>query len=476
MNISIWDIFKYLYKWKIVIAGVVLISFLLAVFYVNGKQTYNSQIVLKFNDSCISEGKLPDGSAFDAYGIVSPNVLTQVIEDLSLKKTVDSIRSRVTVTPIIPESEKEIQESKAKDGEKYEYYPNTFSITYMGRSGESTNDVRDILDSIIQNYLEFYTEKYLQLASINDVAYDEDVGNYDYLEIAEIISDNLDETTSSLESYHSNDNTFRSATTGMSFADLSKEYNHLKEFIVPKLFSDIYRGQISKDKPRLIEKYIQKKEQHLLDENNYTDQANLARNRMDNFAYANEEVPNAYNTTTDSNDDNLAIIDNIYDTYNRLDSTTTYDKLMESYVEKSVAANNSALQAQHCEDVVAKFQVPIEEGLDIDALTKEVNELLTSAKDKMLELNKTANLTIADYNAYTATKHLSPLTGVQYYSTVSLALYALIAVIIGLALSVLLAVTVEIMRALKVHDKGDGEEEDLSEPGSKDSKTDTEMA
>ena len=38
MNISIWDIFKYLYKWKIVIAGVVLISFLLAVFYVNGKQ------------------------------------------------------------------------------------------------------------------------------------------------------------------------------------------------------------------------------------------------------------------------------------------------------------------------------------------------------------------------------------------------------------------------------------------------------
>ena len=112
MNISIWDIFKYLYKWKIVIAGVVLISFLLAVFYVNGKQTYNSQIVLKFNDSCISEGKLPDGSAFDAYGIVSPNVLTQVIGDLSLKKTVDSIRSRVTVTPIIPESEKEIQESK----------------------------------------------------------------------------------------------------------------------------------------------------------------------------------------------------------------------------------------------------------------------------------------------------------------------------------------------------------------------------
>ena len=102
--------------------------------------------------------------------------------------------------------------------------------------------------------------------------------------------------------------------------------------------------------------------------------------------------------------------------------------------------------------------------------------MLTSAKDKMLELNKTANLTIADYNAYTATKHLSPLTGVQYYSTVSLALYALIAVIIGLALSVLLAVTVEIMRALKVNDKGDGEEEDLSEPGSKDSKTDTEMA
>ena len=132
MSITIWDIFKYIYKWKLAIALAVVISILGTYGYVNKKQTYNSTVILQLNDSCILNGNTPDGTKFDYNEIVSPNVLTDVIDDLSLKKTVDSLRTRISITPIIPNTEKEIKEAKEKDGEKYEYYPNTFSITYAG--------------------------------------------------------------------------------------------------------------------------------------------------------------------------------------------------------------------------------------------------------------------------------------------------------------------------------------------------------
>jgi len=127
MNISIWDIFKYLFKWKFVIAISVVIAAVLAYMYVDNKQSYNSTVIIQLNDKSIQNGNAPDGTVYDYYEIVSPNVLTEVIEELSLKKTVDSLRERVTVTPIIPESEKEIQKSKEKDGEKHEFFPSTFS-------------------------------------------------------------------------------------------------------------------------------------------------------------------------------------------------------------------------------------------------------------------------------------------------------------------------------------------------------------
>lgn len=217
MNISIWDIFKYLFKWKIFIIAVVIVSILLSYFYVNTHQTYNATAVIQLDDECIKKGDAPDGTKFDYNEIVSPNVMTEVIKELNLSKTVDSLRTRITITPIIPETEKEIQESMEKEGEKYEYFPNTFQLGYSGRGGESAGYVRDILESVVDNYIEFYTEKYAQLASINDVAYSEEMGNYDYIEMADMLTANLDDTISTLDSYYEKDSKFRSTTTGMSF-------------------------------------------------------------------------------------------------------------------------------------------------------------------------------------------------------------------------------------------------------------------
>lgn len=450
MKFSIWDIFKYIFKWKFVIAVTVLVSFLISVAYIELFQSYNAQVVIRYNDSSISRGKTPDEKDFDPYEIVSPDVITAVINDLSLSDTVDSIRSRVTISSIIPEAEIKIKAAKLEKGEEYVYIPNTFSVSYEGKVGASESKSRDILDSLLQNYLDFYQENHAAQAHINDVSFDGDLGDYDYIEIAEIIGNRIDSTITSLESYQLQDKEFRAPSTGLTFTDLKSEYIHLQDYKVSNLFADIYRGQITKNKPLLIEKYTERKENFELKQKDFAARAELTKSRMDKFAEANKDVPNSYNNNTNKNDDNLAIIDDIHsDTYGsrQLKTETTYDNLIQKYVSYSTAANNSALDADHCVSVIEKFSLELDGSVDTSALTKSVEEQIVDIKDEMAQLYGDLSKTIDDYNDKTAASHIDLLTGIQYYAAKSQGLYTILIVAVGTALSVFCAIAYEFGKA-----------------------------
>ncbi|HBA93376.1 MAG TPA: hypothetical protein DCZ02_02030, partial [Ruminococcaceae bacterium] len=438
-----------IYKWKFVIIITVLVSFLISIAYVELFQSYNAQVVIRYNDSSISRGKTLDEKDFDPYEIVSPDVITAVINDLSLEDTVDSIRSRVTINAVIPDAELTIKESKLKNGEDYEYLPNTFSVSYEGKVGSPEASSRDILDSLLQNYLAFYQENHAAQAYINDVSFDGDLGDYDYIEIAEIISNRIDSTISSLESYQLQDEEFRSPSTGLTFADIKSDYTHLQDYRISNLFADIYRGQITQNKPLLIEKYTERKENFELDQKDFEDRAELAKSRMDKFADANIDVPNSYNNSTDNNDDSLAIIDDVHsDTYGsrQLKTETTYDTLVENYVSYAKSANNAALDAEHCVSVIEKFSIEPDKTVNTTALTESIEEQIVDIKDEMAQLYVNLSKTIDDYNDKTAASHIDLLTGIQYYAAKSQGLYTIMIVAVGTALSIFFAIAYEMIK------------------------------
>ncbi|MCM1115396.1 MAG: hypothetical protein NC397_07870 [Clostridium sp.] len=450
MKFSIWDIFKYIYKWKFVIIITALVSFLISVAYIEMFQSYNAQAIIKYNDSSIARGKTPDEEDFDPYEIVSPDVITAVINDLSLSDTVDSIRSRVTITSVVPDAELKIEAAKLENGEDYEYLPNTFSVTYEGKVGASESSSRDILDSLLQNYLAYYQENHATQAYINDVSFDGDLGDYDYIEIAEIISNRIDSTITSLEGYQLQDEEFRAPSTGLTFMDIKSEYTHLQDYKVSNLFADIYRGQITQNKPLLIEKYTERKENFELEQKDFAARAELTKSRMDKFAEANKDVPNSYNNNTDNNNDNLAILDDVHsDAYGsrQLKTETTYDTLVEKYVSYSKAANNASLDAEHCVSVIEKFSVKPDKTINISALTESIEEQIVDIKDEMAQLYGDLSKTIDDYNDKTAASHIDLLTGIQYYAAKSQGLYTILIVAVGTAISVFCAIAYEFAKA-----------------------------
>ena len=456
MNITIWDLFKYVFKWKWLIVLGMVSFFVLSVKYTNSHQTYNAQTIIRYNDSCILEGKTPDDQKFDPYEIVSPDIITAVIKDLSLNYSVDRIRSKVEITGIVPESETAMTEAKMKEGKEYTYYPNTFTITYTGSIGEPETRVRDILDSIVQNYLEAYRSNYISQMAINDMTFDEDIGNYDYIEILEIMDNRIDETVSSLNNYYIKDITFRSPKTGLSFSDIQKEYLHLQEYTISKIFSNIFAGQITKDKTLLLEKYKQREDNYNLTYQNFKDKAEVAKVRMAAFAQANIDVPNSYNHNNQAqNNDDLDVLNDLYDDWRSNDSesekrrnvVTTFDALIQEYVDASIAANNAKLNSEYCEDVIGKFTVENESYIDVPALTTEIESDITYTKTQMNELYKTLSITIDDYNDTNASKHISQLTGVQYCNTKSLSIYALIFTFFGFMITFLFAISFEVIRS-----------------------------
>ena len=75
MKLTIWDLFKYIWKHKLMIVLGTALSLIAANLYVNNIQTYSAEVVIRYKDACVSEGKALDGSEFDSNEIVSPKVI-----------------------------------------------------------------------------------------------------------------------------------------------------------------------------------------------------------------------------------------------------------------------------------------------------------------------------------------------------------------------------------------------------------------
>ena len=446
MSITVWDLFKYLFKWKFVIIIITVAAFLGASFYVDKEQTYTSKVIIQYLDGCISEGRTRDGQKFDSNEIKSPQVILNVLKELGYEqKKIDSVRNNIVITPVIPSSVDNIKASKEKLGDEYQYYPTVFTVTYKGDS--SYEVTRDILSSVITNYFNYYTDKYLYLAALNEVDYNLNKAGFDYLEQAEIIRDNVKSSINALKSYEKDSAGYRSPETGLTFNDILKEFEFIDEYSLSVIFSKIYEGQVTLNKDLLIAKYTERMEDSERNGDNSRYKAELAEDRMAAYVEANKDVPNAYNEKIDENAKNIQVINEVdFDDEKYVDEQTTYDKLIKNYANDRIASNNSMIDADYCRTVIEKFTGDRDADIDYyeyEAIVqKEIDEIL----QKLSELYTLARINTLGYNASIPAHHIKKLSGVGYFENISGSLYKLLAIIGGLGLSCAVTIAYEIMQ------------------------------
>ncbi len=440
MELTIWDVFRSVYKYKVLVVIIIIISIAGAYFYVNRNQTYTAEILIKYNDGNAEKGLNPKGDKFDVYEIITPSIIANAIRDLNLSINTEDVRRSVVIAPLIPDEVNEIKKSKVKAGEEYTYYPVQYYVSYTVGSDKSGVYARNMLDAIMQSYDRYYAEKYLNQSNLPDLS-DKDISEqYDYLDRAEILEGKVNSIISYLIDKHAEGKEFRSAITGMNFVDLQGEYNNLRNFEIKSLFSLVFSGRLTNDREKLIKNYEYRIEQLSFNSSKKQEESKTALNILKEYS-----KNNTVRTQINMGDSSSNLKDNVIDAEKFKTSETTYDKIMDQYIDSGVAKYDNLIDAEECKKIVEIFtidDVPLEQK---QKMTEKAEALIKRIDTQLKRLISITDSTLADYRRYKGSKYVTYLSSVNIMSNLSLKFYLMVSVVMGSGFGMLLAIAIEII-------------------------------
>lgn len=458
-----FQILRYLKRWLpwIVILCLVLTAGVYVV--LRASRQYVASAVIHYNDEGAEEGLTPLGTELDVNEIKSSSILSRGLYNLGLEGTysVDDLISRVSITEVIDEDEQALKDAMLEDGEEYTGKPTTYIVSFTSDNSEGEAFARQVLDEILDLYFSDYSENYVNVSTTQNPLSHIDQDNYDYIEMMELIDENLTSAMNTLYQRAGWGDNFRSTKTGLSFNDLAQEFSFLQSVRVSDLFSRIFEYQITKDKQLLLATYATRIQengvQNLAEEEMLADVVRLID------AYV-EKMRNSDNTNITYE----YILDDVYekdlvDIYGQVvgqgDQTVTYDKLIFSWRDHSESREYAVIDSAYCQYIMDVFSSctgscggvaaaqPSADGEETAstpcaqstltctalsnpgyaAMEEEVSRDIAALLEELEELYALVNETNAEYNEYRGAQSISMLSTSSVEESVNVGLYTAIA-------------------------------------------------
>jgi len=436
-----FQIFRYLRKLLPFIIIFCLVTTYLVYFKLSSSNTYIASEVIHYNDEQAEQGLAPTGEKLDVNEIKSSAVISKVVDKMGLTGiySVDSLISRINITPIEDKDKVAQKEAKLEEGEEYIYEPSTFIISFAASSGEGADFARTILDETLDVYFAQFSQKYVNVSPANNTIENLDAANYDYIEMMEVIDTSIDETLTTLYQRIEKNSYYRSTKTGASFSDIAEEFNYLRNVKVSAIFSEIYKYQITKDKSVLISDYTTRIDNNKIsnkkDESMIKDVVTL----IDAYVEKMRESGNT-NITYEYILDNLHER-NVEEYFS--DQTVTYDELIYSWKDLNESKQHAVIDSAYCKYVINTFtkcKGKCDEKCADSNLTcteiyhKKYNEKKLEIEKEISalleELNKLYDITMKtndEYNEYLGASYISVLSSASVRESVNVKLYTIIA-------------------------------------------------
>jgi diguanylate cyclase (GGDEF)-like protein len=409
---------------------VALIGAIAVSYYASSKQVYTATTAIQYSNSAISDGLTPNGSKLDVSEIYSSTVIKGAIEDLGLNVSIDSVRSKVKVTAVIPEDEDLKKETALKKGEEYSYFPTDYIITYEADSEKSMQYAGNMLDAIIKNYYSFYSEKYVDQLILPNNASNIKSNDYDYIESAEIIQQSLKDIDNYLIQKRQNYPDFRASATGYSFADLENIYDYLLNNKVPYLYAMILQQKYTKDNDLLLKKQQDTIDSLEINIANNEEKSKKLKTLIDNYSQKNTNHGASVNEGA-AEDNSTAIIMDVDGREKReLDVTTTYDDLIIEYVKINQWIEHDKIDKQHAEYIKSIFITNSQNEVLSETIEDDIEAMVALINDEYKIVQETAQ----ELNEYLGASHLNTLNSIVTSQKVNIKLYIGLAVVFFLFL------------------------------------------
>lgn len=330
---------------------------------VTSMQTYTCTLGFKYNHSEAQEGLAPDGeSKLDPYEIQNPVVIKAALENFGVEENDDTlsvkgVRQNISINKVVTELDKEVSESAALLGEKYDVVATEYEMkfTYDASLGDEFGP--KLFSNIVKEYDEFLLAKYYNKKTIDDFAKVVKDSDADYIVISDYMSNRIDGIISSLEDLAGYNPEYRSLATGYTFTDLAELYSNLREIQYAKYYGNVRAGNLAKDREMVIKSY-QTKVKDLTEE--YELNSEIAEKYKAEIAtfydsykksglyYQAKQVQN--NVEATNNKDREVLRDSDLEDY-----TNTYDDIVLNYVNRAVVTTDASHSADYYRMIIDSY-------------------------------------------------------------------------------------------------------------------------
>lgn len=351
-----FDIIKYLRKFSALIIVFALAGSSFIYYYGKNHQQYKAVTTIEYKNPGAARGYTPNGELLDPNAIYSAAVVADAITQSKLTEGTGIIRANGYVEPVIPEEDKIRIDALLKEGEESEFIPTTFNVYFVADHTHSVAYARNVLTAVMQSYFEYYSEKYIDQQLINNNIAALDDKQYDYLDQATIIEENVADLLGYLDQKRTNYPDFRSVTTGCSYKDLYGIYDYIYSNEVPKIYSMILNSGSSIDRDLMITSRRAKIEKLKMEIEELNTQAAKLAELTGSLTSKNHEIMDYHYSGDGSNSSPEYILDDVYGPKDSVQKqTTTYDTLIHEYVGLVRDCEHKKIELAYQENILNTF-------------------------------------------------------------------------------------------------------------------------
>ena len=423
-----FEILRYLKRFSLLIFLVSLAGAAAIYLYADGRQRYTASVIIRYTNDGISDGYTPDGSELDVNEIYSSTVISQAMDALGASGRLSTIRSNISVTPVISEDQQTINDALLQKGEEVTYFPDTYKVSLVVDGEQGAGYARNMLDAIIQSYCTYYTEKYVeQKLSLNPSSGLLDNG-YDYYECIRILENDTNEMQDYLLSKREHYPNFRSSHTGYTYADLCDIYSDFKKYTIPALYAYVLNGPQVRDGTVLQEYLANTIETAKQNEQIATEQRDSLWSLTDQYVYKNADLLQNYFTDRGEVVSSDYILNNIELEGAGDKAQTTYDGLVLKLVSLEQQVASSQIDRQFQEEILQSFR-----NVDFGGTGEQHAKMESMINDYEAQLKsyyEIINTSSKELNLYISADYLKMISSVQVAAAINVKLYLMLALVL----------------------------------------------
>lgn len=377
----------------------------------------NAVAIIELNYPGIELGQNPDGTQFDIRQLKSPFVIENALKETELDSIgikSDEIRRNIDITPIIPNDITQRAENMIKQGNEFSYYPSEFRVTYKVNKAFSYNQGIGLLETIIAEYQKYFYTMYSDVKTIENTTGTIDYTTYDYPDIVQIISTQIQGIQEFMVEKTKEDASFRSSVTGYNFADLDRSFEVLKTVDINKLESLVNTNTLTKDRLNLIKAYEYKVKRMELEQAKKKSEAEEAKRLMEQF----------------KKEDFVIIPDSTGKDLRTENPQSYYNTLAETAIIAGVESTDLQHEIDYYKKEIDRL-VSVTEAINTQ-LIEEADQRIEKIKEKLIGLIGVSNDTINDYYTYKYGNSIRQVAPAGIVSEISVLKNLCIALVAGL--------------------------------------------